>query len=262
MEYWLSWESWGVIAISVCVVCAWMRKRREEKVVLERGERFVVPRGSWGWPLIGETLEFIASGYTSTPVSFMEKRKSLWETIPLSLSLALILMWFLLHTHVCVCVFVYPHVCVFHGIGWMNTHTLSLSLTLHCDVCVCVFWWKVRLRLKLVNEKMERFHHYLYCGGELRYTYLSVFYDMMIFTILILESFSSSSINAFNNFILFIPKFCDKSHKFNQVQSHHTRDAYNEENSWSKMRHKNLKKESLFWEKEKKEDCEGLFIFN
>ncbi|KAJ0683504.1 putative 3-epi-6-deoxocathasterone 23-monooxygenase [Helianthus annuus] len=35
------------------------------------------PRGTAGWPLIGETIEFIASGYTSRPVSFMEKRKSL-----------------------------------------------------------------------------------------------------------------------------------------------------------------------------------------
>ncbi|KAK6150605.1 hypothetical protein DH2020_015537 [Rehmannia glutinosa] len=31
----------------------------------------------WGWPLIGETLEFIASAYTSKPVTFMDKRKSL-----------------------------------------------------------------------------------------------------------------------------------------------------------------------------------------
>nr|AJD25213.1 cytochrome P450 CYP90C19 [Salvia miltiorrhiza] len=77
---WLSLEGcWALMAISVCVVCVWVTKKREEKGVLESdGERFVVPRGSWGWPLIGETFEFIASGYTSTPVSFMEKRKSLY----------------------------------------------------------------------------------------------------------------------------------------------------------------------------------------
>ncbi|KAJ6378880.1 hypothetical protein OIU78_028987 [Salix suchowensis] len=37
----------------------------------------VLPKGSFGWPLIGETLDFIAAGYTSQPVSFMEKRRSL-----------------------------------------------------------------------------------------------------------------------------------------------------------------------------------------
>ncbi|MQM09489.1 hypothetical protein Taro_042361, partial [Colocasia esculenta] len=36
-----------------------------------------IPRGSMGWPLIGETLEFVACGYTSRPVSFMEKRRNL-----------------------------------------------------------------------------------------------------------------------------------------------------------------------------------------
>lgn len=35
-----------------------------------------VPRGNPGWPVIGETLDFIASGWSSRPVSFMEKRKS------------------------------------------------------------------------------------------------------------------------------------------------------------------------------------------
>lgn len=39
------------------------------------------PRGSSGWPLIGETIEFIASGFTSRPVSFMEKRKSLYGKV-------------------------------------------------------------------------------------------------------------------------------------------------------------------------------------
>ncbi|KAB2036589.1 hypothetical protein ES319_D03G011900v1 [Gossypium barbadense] len=37
----------------------------------------VVPKGNLGWPFIGETLHFIASGYSSQPVSFMDKRKLL-----------------------------------------------------------------------------------------------------------------------------------------------------------------------------------------
>lgn len=121
MEEWLSLEGWGLIAISVCVVCVltlrtWMMKREEER----DGESGVIPRGSWGWPLIGETLQFIASGYTSRPVSFMEKRKSLWEnysslSLPPSLSLGnltLPYLGFAAHTHDCDCVS-WLFVCVF-----------------------------------------------------------------------------------------------------------------------------------------------------
>lgn len=47
----------------------------KEKNKIEK--KRLVPKGNLGWPFMGETLEFIASGYTSRPVSFMEKRKSL-----------------------------------------------------------------------------------------------------------------------------------------------------------------------------------------
>ncbi|KAF6144111.1 hypothetical protein GIB67_004784 [Kingdonia uniflora] len=40
-----------------------------------------IPKGSLGWPLIGETLSFIACGYSSRPVSFMEKRRSLYGKV-------------------------------------------------------------------------------------------------------------------------------------------------------------------------------------
>ncbi|CAJ1930303.1 unnamed protein product [Sphenostylis stenocarpa] len=40
-----------------------------------------VPKGNSGWPLLGETLDFIASGYASTPVTFLEKRKSLYGDV-------------------------------------------------------------------------------------------------------------------------------------------------------------------------------------
>ncbi|KAK9164251.1 hypothetical protein Syun_005153 [Stephania yunnanensis] len=40
-----------------------------------------IPRGNQGWPFIGETLDFIACGYSSRPVSFMEKRKSLYGKV-------------------------------------------------------------------------------------------------------------------------------------------------------------------------------------
>ncbi|KAL8123758.1 hypothetical protein AgCh_011668 [Apium graveolens] len=40
-----------------------------------------IPRGTSGWPVIGETLEFIASGYSSRPVAFMEKRKAMYGKV-------------------------------------------------------------------------------------------------------------------------------------------------------------------------------------
>ncbi|XP_048493762.1 3-epi-6-deoxocathasterone 23-monooxygenase CYP90C1 isoform X2 [Beta vulgaris subsp. vulgaris] len=40
-----------------------------------------VPKGSSGWPFIGETLEFIASSYTSKPVTFMHKRKAMYGKV-------------------------------------------------------------------------------------------------------------------------------------------------------------------------------------
>ncbi|KAG6397390.1 hypothetical protein SASPL_143557 [Salvia splendens] len=84
-----SWETFAAAAISLCVVyfcSAWMMKmkmkiKKRDAEEEEEEERFVIPRGSCGWPFIGETLEFIASAYTSTPVSFMENRKSLYGDV-------------------------------------------------------------------------------------------------------------------------------------------------------------------------------------
>lgn len=67
--------------IEVCVVIgmllmSWwilLYGKNDEKTV-GKGK---VPKGNSGWPLLGETLDFIASGYSSTPLTFFEKRKSL-----------------------------------------------------------------------------------------------------------------------------------------------------------------------------------------
>ncbi|KAL2236337.1 3-epi-6-deoxocathasterone 23-monooxygenase [Sesamum indicum] len=76
-------DSWVVVVLFLPVLWVfykvWMMMRRNE--VERNGGGFAVPRGSWGWPLIGETLEFIACGYTSKPVSFMDKRKSLYGNV-------------------------------------------------------------------------------------------------------------------------------------------------------------------------------------
>lgn len=40
------------------------------------------PAGSLGWPLVGETLQFISAAYSSRPESFVEKRCRRWAPPP------------------------------------------------------------------------------------------------------------------------------------------------------------------------------------
>ncbi|CAM8988565.1 unnamed protein product [Rhodiola kirilowii] len=41
----------------------------------------VLPLGTFGWPFIGETIEFISCAYTDRPESFMEKRRGLYGKV-------------------------------------------------------------------------------------------------------------------------------------------------------------------------------------
>ncbi|KAL5557619.1 hypothetical protein UlMin_039855 [Ulmus minor] len=76
MELWvLGFSVW--VGILVGWLCYENGKRGSKKT----NNKQRVPRGNMGWPLIGETIEFIASGYTSKPVSFMEKRRSLYGKV-------------------------------------------------------------------------------------------------------------------------------------------------------------------------------------
>ncbi|XP_058085868.1 3-epi-6-deoxocathasterone 23-monooxygenase CYP90C1 isoform X5 [Magnolia sinica] len=73
----MSWVMgvWVLVGFGWCWLC-WWRKKNEMN-----GERSGIPNGSMGWPFIGETLDFIASGHTSRPVSFMDKRRSLYGKV-------------------------------------------------------------------------------------------------------------------------------------------------------------------------------------
>ncbi|KAL9663577.1 hypothetical protein QQ045_018966 [Rhodiola kirilowii] len=51
---------------------------RHDEGIIKRG---IVPKGNSCWPLIGETLEFISSGYSSRPVTFMLQRKALYGKV-------------------------------------------------------------------------------------------------------------------------------------------------------------------------------------
>lgn len=68
-NYWVV----GMCVLAVSVGVWWWNRRMGR-----RG----IPKGNLGWPWIGETLDFISSGYSSNPVSFMQKRQSLYVSIP------------------------------------------------------------------------------------------------------------------------------------------------------------------------------------
>ncbi|XP_014520536.1 3-epi-6-deoxocathasterone 23-monooxygenase [Vigna radiata var. radiata] len=70
----------GVCVVMGMLLMSWwilLYGKNDEKTV-GKGK---VPKGNSGWPLLGETLDFIASGYTSSPVTFFEKRKSLYGNV-------------------------------------------------------------------------------------------------------------------------------------------------------------------------------------
>ncbi|XP_027921938.1 3-epi-6-deoxocathasterone 23-monooxygenase CYP90C1-like isoform X2 [Vigna unguiculata] len=75
---------WSLMGIILTWCCYWflcVKKDNGNRVKQKKKKKGKVPRGNKGWPLLGETLEFIACGYTSNPVSFMEKRKSLYGSV-------------------------------------------------------------------------------------------------------------------------------------------------------------------------------------
>ncbi|ESQ53462.1 hypothetical protein EUTSA_v10024901mg [Eutrema salsugineum] len=55
--------------------------QKEEEDKEKKKKKGMIPKGSLGWPVIGETLTFIACGYSSRPVTFMDKRKSLYGKV-------------------------------------------------------------------------------------------------------------------------------------------------------------------------------------
>ncbi|XP_004512087.1 3-epi-6-deoxocathasterone 23-monooxygenase CYP90C1 [Cicer arietinum] len=66
-----------LMGIIVLLMSWWFVKEKNEN----SKRNMKVPKGNSGWPLLGETLDFIASGYTSRPLSFMENRKSIYGNV-------------------------------------------------------------------------------------------------------------------------------------------------------------------------------------
>ncbi|KAF7809691.1 3-epi-6-deoxocathasterone 23-monooxygenase [Senna tora] len=77
MEYW----KWIIVMMVVIISSVWVviGKKKRKSIKLMKGKS---PKGSKGWPFVGETFDFIASGYgASQPLIFMEKRKSLYGSV-------------------------------------------------------------------------------------------------------------------------------------------------------------------------------------
>ncbi|CAH8344380.1 unnamed protein product [Eruca vesicaria subsp. sativa] len=85
MDYWVA----GFLVFTAGVLLrSWLRfrltnskTRDEDEQEKSEKKKGMIPKGSLGWPVIGETLNFIACGYSSRPVSFMDKRKSLYGKV-------------------------------------------------------------------------------------------------------------------------------------------------------------------------------------
>ncbi|XP_057492007.1 3-epi-6-deoxocathasterone 23-monooxygenase CYP90C1 [Actinidia eriantha] len=80
----MAWEvgSWILMGIFIIIV-GWIRFYKMKKIMIKASSAATanIPRGSSGWPWIGETLHFIVSAYTTRPVTFMDKRKSLYGKV-------------------------------------------------------------------------------------------------------------------------------------------------------------------------------------
>lgn len=79
----------AVLSVWIAVMMGWwylsyenqLDRRRNDTGSAEKKVGGSIPRGNSGWPLIGETLDFIAAAYTTRPATFMDKRKSLYGKV-------------------------------------------------------------------------------------------------------------------------------------------------------------------------------------
>lgn len=73
-----------IIVITSSLMVYYRRWRTERRGKEQTKAR--LPSGTFGWPVMGETLDFISCAYSPRPESFMEKRRLLSVSLSLSLS--------------------------------------------------------------------------------------------------------------------------------------------------------------------------------
>ncbi|OVA08717.1 Cytochrome P450 [Macleaya cordata] len=83
----MNWVVLGIWVLVVIVGWYWWWRMMSKQMIMKMNKNLKeetggeIPKGSSGWPFIGETLDFIACGYTSRPVSFMDKRKPMYGKV-------------------------------------------------------------------------------------------------------------------------------------------------------------------------------------
>ncbi|CAL4958781.1 unnamed protein product [Urochloa decumbens] len=73
-----AWALWTLLLVTAAAAAlwtllSWSGRRRDTKQ--EQAAR--LPPGSFGWPLVGETLDFVSCAYSSRPEAFVDKRRLL-----------------------------------------------------------------------------------------------------------------------------------------------------------------------------------------
>ncbi|CAK8539946.1 unnamed protein product [Lathyrus sativus] len=71
----MEWFIGVCVGIVVLFMSWWFLTKKENNNEIK------IPKGNSGWPLIGETLDFVAACYSSRPVTFMENRKSIYGDV-------------------------------------------------------------------------------------------------------------------------------------------------------------------------------------
>ncbi|XP_023518560.1 3-epi-6-deoxocathasterone 23-monooxygenase [Cucurbita pepo subsp. pepo] len=79
MEWVLGFWVWFLSVVALACLLFKNNNNNNDKIHIQNKPG--IPKGSLGWPFLGETLAFIASGYSSRPVTFMNKRKSLYGSV-------------------------------------------------------------------------------------------------------------------------------------------------------------------------------------
>ncbi|NP_001170664.1 putative cytochrome P450 superfamily protein [Zea mays] len=69
----------AAVLLVAAVVCLWvlLSRRRAAGGSKDKERAARLPPGSFGWPLVGETLDFVSCAYSSRPEAFVDKRRLL-----------------------------------------------------------------------------------------------------------------------------------------------------------------------------------------